>query len=716
MKNLSVYNGVKDTVGVSVSMDSVIDRIRSGAKGLAGKTKRLNQLYAAGSDDYDVEKVLLPAVTWAGQFLRRNTESLESHSGYVVLDVDNDVDVAEVQTKLGIHPNVAVLFTSPSGHGVKPVVPVSPVPFTVEEHHAAFDAVLEVFREFVADDPVKLPAQRDPTRLCFLAHDENVVDNREKAQPVTWSLTTEVPLPDESSPPESKPPEQKSYDPPTESQAREVLRFISPDVPYNTWKDIGMGIKDAGLPVSIWDDWSKGGREYKPGECEKKWESFKKSGIGWGTVVNLAKEGGYGKSKLVPSSAPGESGGDLDLSPLPVEAVSVPSFPDYEGELFLGAFQALYQAYSDTHVWSPEMLMAMGIGAYSFIAKSARVRTHERANSMALNSFILAVGESDLTAKSEALSEIKKVMYAVDHDFDPVSNVQSIEGLLTALNDNDSPERYCLFDEGSVVFENARRQGTKNLFAGLNELWLCPPSYSTARAAGTNKVVNPYVCCWANIPTKLIASVFRHEDMIGGSLNRWLPFYIQPKEKTERYPHAVGRPYDVWIKEMCRAVDSSNDRMFTFTEEADDARFGWFEGLRSKAIAEGEQIGESRFHTHAVKLAGIFALAENPSVDNFVQLHHWDAALTVVRYLSECSEYLFRNVGASRIGELENEVLDVLALHDNEMSLSELTKKTRRFDSDERARLLDLLETNRLIVRFNEQTKGRPKVIVRRVS
>ena len=37
---------------------------------------------------------------------------------------------------------------------------------------------------------------------------------------------------------------------------------------------------------------------------------------------------------------------------------------------------------------------------------------------------------------------------------------------------------------------------------------------------------------------------------------------------------------------------------------------------KSDAIKSGEQIGESRFHTHAVKFTGIFALAENPPTKN----------------------------------------------------------------------------------------------------
>ena len=696
---VSVYNGVTDTKGISASMDSVVDRIRSGGRGLAEKTTELRSLNDNNGPAYDREKEKLPAVTWSGVFESRKAENLETHSGYIVLDIDNDIDVEEVKAQLTAHPNVAVLFISPSGQGVKPVIPVSPVPFTVEEHQAAFNAVLDVFTEYVVDDPVKLPAQRDPCRLCFLAHDPEVVDQRLTATPVSWEMQQQL----------TPPPKKKEHSPPSIEEARATLKRLDAN-DYARWIEIGMACKSAGLPIDVWEDWSKTASNYQPGVCQKKWDSFNKAGIGWGSVVRLSNESKQASTSPAPED-------DLDLSPLPVgDTAILPVYPDHEGETFLGAFQALYQAYAKTHVWSPEMLMAMGIGVYSFIAKGTFVKTHDRANAMPLNSFILAVGESDLTAKSEALTEIKKIMYTVDHDFRPVSNVQSIEGLLTALNESDSPERYCLFDEGSVVFENTRRQGTKNLFSGLNELWLCPQTYSTARAAGVSKVVSPYVCCWANIPTKLIAAVFRHEDMIGGSLNRWLPFFISPKVKTERYPHAEAHPFDVWIKELYRVHDNSRSRTLTFTEDADDSRFAWFEGLRSKAIESGEQIGESRFHTHAVKLAGIFALAENDSIDDEVKLHHWEAALTVVRYLSDCAEYLFRNVGATRLGELENEVLDILAQHGNEMPLNALTQKTRRFDVEERLKLLDFLEQSKLIIRFTERTKGRPKLMIRRIS
>jgi hypothetical protein len=104
--------------------------------------------------------------------------------------------------------------------------------------------------------------------------------------------------------------------------------------------------------------------------------------------------------------------------------------------------------------------------------------------------------------------------------------------------------------------------------------------------------------------------------MIGVFLNRWLPFYIQPKVKTERYPHAESDSYNAWVNALFAARATLDSRTFTFIKEADDTRFEWFEKLRSDAKKSGEQIGESRFHPHAVKFAGIFALAENPPTKN----------------------------------------------------------------------------------------------------
>jgi len=62
---------------------------------------------------------------------------------------------------------------------------------------------------------------------------------------------------------------------------------------YDRWIQIGMACKNAGLDCSDWDNWSRGSSKYKSGECEKKWKSFKSTGVGVGTLGKIAKDFGW---------------------------------------------------------------------------------------------------------------------------------------------------------------------------------------------------------------------------------------------------------------------------------------------------------------------------------------------------------------------------------------------------------------------------------------
>ena len=76
---------------------------------------------------------------------------------------------------------------------------------------------------------------------------------------------------------------------------QDALNAIDPArLNYQEWTEVGMALKAEGLPVSVWDDWSRRdlGR-YHFGECEKKWNTFGSSGVSGGTIFHLAKESGY---------------------------------------------------------------------------------------------------------------------------------------------------------------------------------------------------------------------------------------------------------------------------------------------------------------------------------------------------------------------------------------------------------------------------------------
>lgn len=60
-----------------------------------------------------------------------------------------------------------------------------------------------------------------------------------------------------------------------------------------------MALKNEGLPVSVWDDWSRADSRYHSGECERKWESFSGSAepITGATVFQMAYKSGYKTSE-----------------------------------------------------------------------------------------------------------------------------------------------------------------------------------------------------------------------------------------------------------------------------------------------------------------------------------------------------------------------------------------------------------------------------------
>lgn len=77
----------------------------------------------------------------------------------------------------------------------------------------------------------------------------------------------------------------------------EALDFISPgDLTYEEWVQVGMGLKQAGLPVEAWEQWSsRDGSRYHRGECQRKWESFRGSAqpITENSIFKLAHDHGW---------------------------------------------------------------------------------------------------------------------------------------------------------------------------------------------------------------------------------------------------------------------------------------------------------------------------------------------------------------------------------------------------------------------------------------
>ena len=78
---------------------------------------------------------------------------------------------------------------------------------------------------------------------------------------------------------------------------KELLKYIDPSaLDYTAWLNVGMALKEEGLGVEVWEEWSRrDAARYHTGECEKKWKGFNGASnpVTGGTIVQLAKENGW---------------------------------------------------------------------------------------------------------------------------------------------------------------------------------------------------------------------------------------------------------------------------------------------------------------------------------------------------------------------------------------------------------------------------------------
>lgn len=74
----------------------------------------------------------------------------------------------------------------------------------------------------------------------------------------------------------------------------DALQHIDPAaLDYAAWLSVGMALKSGGYDMSDFDAWSRADSRYKPREIPKKWASFKRDGVGVGTIIHMARQNGW---------------------------------------------------------------------------------------------------------------------------------------------------------------------------------------------------------------------------------------------------------------------------------------------------------------------------------------------------------------------------------------------------------------------------------------
>ncbi len=166
------HNPVSNTTPAKVvSLVDAFQLIRSDR--YANSTERLRKIdnrnqarkFKAFNFDY---------VTFSGIFARRNDKMLKKHSGLLAIDFDHVPNCDELKDQLleDKYFHTELLFTSPSGDGIKWIIPID---LTEAKHSDYFLAVANYIQHSYNIDVDA--SGKDVSRACFLPHDPQVYIN-----------------------------------------------------------------------------------------------------------------------------------------------------------------------------------------------------------------------------------------------------------------------------------------------------------------------------------------------------------------------------------------------------------------------------------------------------------------------------------------------------------------------------------------------------------
>ena len=126
MSRFSYYTG-GITSTVPKANDMTVERLAKGiGSQFEGETATLRSYLSNGKKNKaDEIKRGLNYVTFSGVFSKRGAKNLTDYSGLMVLDLDDLPDVVEVKKTILEQTDieVAMIFVSPSGNGLKVIVP-----------------------------------------------------------------------------------------------------------------------------------------------------------------------------------------------------------------------------------------------------------------------------------------------------------------------------------------------------------------------------------------------------------------------------------------------------------------------------------------------------------------------------------------------------------------------------------------------------------------
>lgn len=235
------------------------------------------------TDSIEVKRLKSQAfdyVCFSGTFEKRSNSSIKEYSGYLVLDFDHLTDITNVRERLINDDNIdlILLFTSPSGNGLKAVVQTDGIKSNHLNYFEAYSNYLRTEHHLELD-----PSGKDLSRACFLCYDSDCyitsdIESEPKFIMSEWVNMNKTGIP------------QKNLFRSIEAVARKAKEEkIDLTGDYNRWITVGFSLVSAFGEEgrSLFHEFSGVNEHYSPVETDEKYSNLLSSSGNGVTIKSL---------------------------------------------------------------------------------------------------------------------------------------------------------------------------------------------------------------------------------------------------------------------------------------------------------------------------------------------------------------------------------------------------------------------------------------------
>lgn len=258
-----------------------------------------------------------------------------------------------------------------------------------------------------------------------------------------------------------------------ESDFKEMLSYISPDLDYDSWIKVGMALHHAthGDGFDLWDNWSAGSQNKKypgPDQLDRHWHSFGKCAnpVTIGTLIHIAEGAGYQapvtfETDLTYEWGKADAHDDIDLL----------RPPGFVGQL---------TQWVNDQCRYPREHLAVAAALYT-MGNLAGLRYKDEQYQITPNQFIFCVAGSGTGKESilQAVSEIHASVGAIDAEHGAIKSEQEIVRNLI----HHQAAYYILDEMGEILrkIDNAIARGGASYLEGT--LGILMSAYSKANSS-----------------------------------------------------------------------------------------------------------------------------------------------------------------------------------------------------------------------------------------